>query len=90
MAVKIRLKRLGTKKSPHYRIVAIPSFRGRDSKSLEELGTYNPQADPAIFKINKERLNYWLGVGAKPSETIKSLLKKEGVSLKESSRDKHR
>jgi len=76
MAVRIRLARYGTKDRPYYRIVAADSQSKRDGAFLEQVGTYNPLVNPAQCTLEKERINYWLGVGAKPSDTVKSLLKK--------------
>ena len=77
--VKIRLKRMGMKKEPFYRIVVIDSRSGRDGRAIEELGYYNPVSDPVQLKINAERAKYWLGVGAQPTDTTRGLLKKGGV-----------
>jgi small subunit ribosomal protein S16 len=78
MAVKIRLTRHGAKKRPFYRIVVADSESPRDGRYLENVGTYNPLADPAEVSLKKERIKYWMDQGAKPSDTVKSLLKKEG------------
>ena len=77
--VKIRMKRMGMKKEPFYRIVVIDSCNARDGRAIEELGYYNPVSDPVELKINDERAKYWLGVGAQPSDTVRGLLKKTGV-----------
>tara|TARA_B100001113_G_scaffold232434_1_gene190964 strand:- start:1163 stop:1471 length:309 start_codon:yes stop_codon:yes gene_type:complete len=74
MAVKIRLKRLGKKKQPTYRVVAIDSRNHRDGKEIENLGIYNPQRDPVVFECKSDRVKYWLSVGAKPTETVERLL----------------
>lgn len=79
MAVKMRLKRMGVKKKPFYRIVVADSRSPRDGKFIEEVGTYNPIADPAEVKIDTEKAKKWIGNGAQPSDTVKSLLKKAGV-----------
>ncbi len=79
MAVKIRLTRKGTKKKPFYRIVAADIECPRDGRFLELLGTYNPMVEPAAITLKTDRINYWLGEGAEPSATVKSILKKEGV-----------
>lgn len=79
MAVKIRLRRMGAKKAPFYRIVVADSRYPRDGRSLEEIGYYNPLTDPAEIKVNDERAKYWLGNGAQPSDTVRALLKKSGV-----------
>ena len=73
MAVKIRLKRLGEKKSPFYRIVVTDSRKRRDSGWIESIGYFNPVVEPQVLKIDEERYNYWLSVGAKPSEKVKKL-----------------
>ena len=78
MAVKIRLARHGAKKRPFYRIVVADSESPRDGKFLENVGTYNPLVDPVEVFLKKERIKYWMDQGAKPSDTVKSLLKKEG------------
>ena len=78
MAVKIRLTRHGAKKRPFYRIVVADSESPRDGKFLENVGTYNPLVDPAEVSLKIERIKYWMDQGAKPSDTVKSLLKKEG------------
>ena len=79
MAVRIRLTRKGTKKKPFYRIVVADSEAPRDGKFLEILGTYNPLTDPAEVKIDPERLRVWLDRGARPSDTVRSLIKKKGL-----------
>ncbi|OIO34328.1 MAG: 30S ribosomal protein S16 [Candidatus Omnitrophica bacterium CG1_02_40_15] len=79
MAVRIRLKRLGTKKKPHQRIVVCDIRRARDGKTIEELGYYDPSRKPAFISIDKERAKFWLSKGATPTEIIKSLFKKQGV-----------
>jgi len=80
MAVKIRLTRKGTKKKPFYRIVAADTECPRDGRFLELLGTYNPMVDPAAITLKQDRVQYWLGEGAKPSTTVKSILKQQGVN----------
>lgn len=79
MSVKIRLARGGAKKKPFYRIVAANIESPRDGRFLETLGTYNPMVAPAAITLKDERIKYWLGVGAKPTTTVKSILKKEGL-----------
>ncbi|MGB7604075.1 MAG: 30S ribosomal protein S16 [Lutisporaceae bacterium] len=79
MAVKIRLKRIGAKKVPFYRVVVADSRSPRDGKFIEEIGYYNPLTDPADIKIDAEKAKKWLDNGAQPSETVKSLLKKSGI-----------
>ena len=78
MAVKIRLKRLGKIRSPHYRIVVMDSRTKRDGRAIEEIGLYQPKNDPSVIKVDSERAQYWLGVGAQPSETVVSILKRSG------------
>lgn len=77
--VKIRMKRMGMKKEPFYRIVVTDSRNARDSRAIEEIGFYNPVSEPVELKIDEERAKYWLGVGAQPSDTCRGLLKKCGV-----------
>jgi len=77
--VKIRLTRIGSKKKPFYRLVAADSHSPRDGRFLEILGFYNPHADPAEVRLKLERIISWLEQGAKPTDTVMSLLKKEGV-----------
>lgn len=78
MAVKIRLARHGAKKRPFYRIVVADSESPRDGKFLERVGTYNPLIDPAEVKLDTERVKYWIGEGATPSDTVRNILKREG------------
>jgi small subunit ribosomal protein S16 len=75
MAVKIRLKRIGAKNDPAYRLVVADSRSPRDGRFIEELGTYLPAREGQTFQVNLERANYWLSKGAQPSETVASLLK---------------
>jgi len=77
-AVVLRLKRMGGKKKPFYRIVAVNKSDKRDGKVLDELGNYDPKKKGTGISINKERIEYWLSFGAKPSETVKSIIKKYG------------
>ena len=79
MAVKIRLKRIGKKKNPHYRVVVADNRTPRDGRFIEEIGRYNPLAEPVEFTVDEERVQYWIGTGAQPSETVKRLLKQNGV-----------
>lgn len=74
MAVKIRLKRFGKKKSPFYRVIVIDGRAKRDGRAIEEIGKYDPRTDPSIIEINSERALYWLSVGAQPSEQVHKLL----------------
>ena len=82
MAVKIRLTRMGDKDAPFYRLVATDSRVARDGKYIENLGTYNPLLEKDNVKISKERVSYWLSVGAQPTQTAKELLVKEGLIAK--------
>lgn len=82
MAVKLRLKRMGSKKKPVYRIVAIDSHTKRDGEYIELIGTYNPLANPASVKINDEVAMKWLNNGAIPSDTVRNLLSDAGVMKK--------
>ena len=77
--VKIRLKRMGMKKEPFYRIVVTDSLNARDGRFIEEIGYYNPLTEPAEIKVDQERAKYWLGVGAQPTDTTRALLKKGGA-----------
>ncbi len=79
MAVKIRLARHGAKKRPFYRIVAADTESPRDGRFIEKLGTYNPLQDPALVVLNTDRVKYWIGQGATPTDTVKTILKREGV-----------
>ena len=78
MAVKVRLTRMGSKKRPFYRIVAMDSQTRRDGRALEYLGYYNPMVDPAEIKVDKEKVQKWLDRGAELSPTVRSLVKKAG------------
>ena len=82
MAVRIRLSRLGRKKSPFYRLVVADSRSPRDGRFIEELGTYDPMQEPAAIQVNEESAVKWLRNGALPSDTAKALLKKAGVWAK--------
>ncbi|MGI6175303.1 MAG: 30S ribosomal protein S16 [Christensenellales bacterium] len=79
MAVRIRLRRMGAKKAPFYRIVVADSRSPRDGKCVDEIGYYNPLKDPAEIKIDAEKAQYWLKNGAQPSDTTRALLKKSGI-----------
>lgn len=79
MAVKIRLRRMGAKKSPFYRIVVADSRYPRDGRFIEELGYYNPLTDPAEIKVDAEKAKKWIANGAQPTDTVKALLKKAGM-----------
>ena len=82
MAVKLRLKRMGAKKRPFYRIVAADSRVARDGKFIELIGTYNPIVEPAEVKINEEIALKWLNNGAQPTDTVRDLLSKQGIMKK--------
>jgi len=82
LSVKLRLKRMGKKKYPFYRIVTIDSRTSRDGKYIDKIGHYNPMTNPAEIVINEERALYWLKQGAIPSETVRSLLSRKGILLK--------
>ncbi len=78
--VKIRLKRMGAKKKPFYRIVVADSRTPRDGRFIEEIGYYNPLKEPAEIKVDAEKVKKWIGNGAPPTDTVKALLKKSGVT----------
>ena len=78
MAVKIRLKRMGKIRNAQYRIVVMDSRSKRDGRAIEEIGIYQPKNDPSVVEVNSERAQYWLGVGAQPSETVQKILKLSG------------
>ncbi|MDR4946356.1 30S ribosomal protein S16 [Neobacillus cucumis] len=82
MAVKIRLKRMGAKKTPFYRIVVADSRSPRDGRFIETVGTYNPVAEPALVEINEELALKWLKDGAKPSDTVRNLFSNQGIMEK--------
>ena len=79
MAVKMRLRRMGAKKAPFYRVIVADSRSPRDGRFIEEIGYYNPLTEPADIKIDAEKAKKWLSNGAQPTETVKSLLKKSGI-----------
>ncbi len=79
MAVKIRLKRIGAKKTPHYRVVVADERSPRDGKFIAEIGYYNPLTDPVEVKIDAEAAKKWIANGAQPTDKVKALLKKNGV-----------
>ena len=79
MAVKIRLRRMGAKKAPFYRIVVADSRYPRDGRFIEEIGTYNPVVNPAELKVDVDRAQAWIKTGAQPTETVRDLLKKAGA-----------
>ena len=80
MAVKIRLRRMGAKKAPFYRVVVADSRYPRDGRFIEEIGTYNPLADPTEFKVDADKAKKWIANGAQPTDTVKALLKKNGIN----------
>lgn len=80
--VKLRLRRMGKRHYPIYKIVASDSRSPRDGKFIEAVGSYNPNIDPMEVKLKEERVLYWLNVGAQPTDTVRSLLKNEGLMLK--------
>ena len=82
MAVKLRLRRMGKKKQPVYKLVVADARSPRDGKFIEAIGLYNPKTDPATVEIKEERAMYWLGVGAQPTGTVKNLLSHQGIILK--------
>lgn len=79
MAVKIRLRRMGAKKQAFYRIVVADSRFPRDGRFIEEIGFYDPTKDPAVVKIDAEKAKQWISTGAQPTDTVKALLKKDGI-----------
>ena len=79
MAVKIRLRRMGAKKAPFYRVVVADSRYPRDGRFIEEIGTYNPLVEPSEFKVDEEKTKKWIANGAQPTDTVKALLKKNNI-----------
>ena len=79
MSAVIRLKRTGAKKKKAHRIVVMDKHAPRDGKPIETIGSYDPKTNPSTIRVNKERAEYWLGVGAMPSAAVKTLLKKQGI-----------
>lgn len=79
MAVKIRLRRMGAKKAPFYRIVVADSRYPRDGRFIEELGYYDPTKEPSVLKVDDEKAESWIANGAQPTDTVKALLKKNGT-----------
>ena len=79
MAVKMRLKRMGQKKAPFYRVVVADSRSPRDGKFIEEIGTYDPNQDPSVIKFDEETAKKWLSTGAQPTDTVAKLLKAAGI-----------
>jgi len=82
LAVKLRLRRLGRKKRPFYRIIATDSRAPRDGRFIEEIGHYNPLTHPETVSVQEDRALYWLGVGATPSKTVRNILSRQGIILK--------
>lgn len=82
MAVKLRLRRMGSKKRPFYRVVAADSRSPRDGRFIEEIGYFDPTKEPSIVKINEDLAMKWLGNGAIPTDTVRDLLSKEGIMKK--------
>ncbi len=78
MAVKIRLKRMGKIRTPYYRVVVVDSRKKRDGKVIEQIGKYHPKEEPSLIEVTSDRAQYWLGVGAQPSEAVEALLKITG------------
>ncbi len=82
MAVKLRLKRMGKKKAPFYRVVAADSKFPRDGRSIEDIGYYNPTTEPATISIDEEKAQKWLANGAQPTDTVRDLFSKQGIMKK--------
>jgi small subunit ribosomal protein S16 len=80
MALKLRLTRMGSKKKPFYRIVAVDSASRRDGRALDYVGYYNPMTEPAEVKFDQDKVRTWIELGAQPTDTVRSLLKKSGFS----------
>ena len=79
MAVKIRLRRMGQKKAPFYRIIVADSRSPRDGRFIEEIGTYDPTKDPSVYNVNEELAKKWLANGAQPTETVSTIFKMAGI-----------
>ncbi|MGN0469989.1 MAG: 30S ribosomal protein S16 [Acutalibacteraceae bacterium] len=79
MAVKIRLRRVGAKKTPVYRVVVADARYSRDGRFIEEIGTYNPRTEPSTFTIDAEKAKKWIANGAQPTDTVKALMKKNNI-----------
>ena len=79
MAVKIRLKRVGKKKQPYYRVVVADARFPRDGRFIEDIGLYNPHTDPSTFKVDSDKVKDWIAKGAQPTDTVKKLLKYNGI-----------
>jgi len=78
VAVKIRLKRIGKKRAPHYRIVVMDARTKRDGRAIEEIGKYNPKTEPSFIHVESDRAQYWLSVGAQPTEAVEAIFKASG------------
>ncbi|MBC7341752.1 MAG: 30S ribosomal protein S16 [Clostridia bacterium] len=81
MATKIRLRRMGGKKKPFYRVIVADSRSPRDGRFIEELGYYDPLRDPAAIEIDKDKVAKWMACGAQPTESVKSLLRRAGINI---------
>ncbi len=82
MSVKIRLKRVGAKKTPFYRVVVADSRAPRDGRSIEQIGTFNPLANPSVVKIDEEKALDWMSKGAQPSDTVRTMFSEQGIMQK--------
>ncbi|MCR1933928.1 30S ribosomal protein S16 [Clostridium tepidum] len=82
MAVKMRLRRMGSKKAPFYRVVIADSRSPRDGRFVEEIGYYNPLTEPSTIKLDEEKVQTWIKNGAQPTDTVKKLIEKAGISVK--------
>lgn len=85
--VRLRLRRMGAKKAPFYRVVAADASSPRDGRFIEVLGHYNPTKNPQIIELKEDRVRYWLGVGAQPSDTVRSLFRQKGLLSKTQDQD---
>lgn len=79
MALKIRLARFGTKHKPHYKVIVAEESKGRNSKFVEQVGIYNPSFSPPLIKLERKRIDHWIKIGAKPTEAVIKILRKEGI-----------
>lgn len=79
MATRIRLKRTGAKNQPHYRVVVVDQHKPRDGRTIEDIGHYNPRTEPPTIRVDEDRALHWLMLGAQPSDTVRSILKRAGV-----------
>ena len=82
MAVKIRLRRMGQKKAPYYRIIVADSRSPRDGRCIDEIGTFDPNTDPSTFKVDEEKAKKWLSNGAQPTEVVNKIFKNAGIISK--------